>query len=822
MNRYEPAAVEAKWQKVWESEQAFITPNPAPGDDAVRTQYVLEMLPYPSGALHMGHVKNYTIGDALCHQRRRRGFSVLHPMGYDAFGLPAENAAIREGAHPRDVTTRNIVAIRTQMKRMGWSIDWSRELSTCEPEYYRWTQWIFLQLYERGLAYKKEAAVNWCPDCQTVLANEQVIDGLCERSGTVVVSKVLSQWYFRITEYAQRLLDDMELLEDWPERVLTMQRNWIGRSEGATVRFHQRDLDRDIPVYTTRPDTLFGATFFIVAPEHPMVAELVAGTEREEAVLEYVKRTAARSEEERGKDHSKTGVDTGRTITNPVTGAEIPIWIADYVLMGYGTGAIMAVPAHDERDHEFALAHGLPIVPVVRPAGGEPPDGEAYTSHSADEVMLNSGRFDGMRADEAFGAIVEMLQADGRGEPTVNYRLRDWLISRQRYWGCPIPIVTCADCGLVAVPDEQLPVVLPDVTDYRPKGQSPLAAASDWVNTTCPSCGGPATRETDTMDTFMCSSWYFLRYVDPHDATAAWQRRDVDGWLPVDQYIGGVEHAILHLLYSRFFTKVLYDAGHVGFKEPFARLFTQGMIYKDGAKMSKSKGNIVAPDELADRWGADALRLYVLFMGPPEDDAEWTDGGIGGAFRFLQRTWNLAHEVAQSGHGIVRDAGDPAALSPDGLAIARKAHWAIDKATRDSERRFHFNTAIAAGMELLNEISRVRASAEPAAAAFATTALVSLMQPFVPHVCEELWGVLGGERLWREPWPTADERFLVSDRVTIVVQINGKVRARLELPAGVADDEVRAQALAAVASQLEARVPRRVIVVPRKLVNIVV
>ncbi len=821
MNRYEPAAVEAKWQKVWETEQAFITPNPAPGD-AARTQYVLEMLPYPSGELHMGHVKNYTIGDALCHQRRRRGFTVLHPMGYDAFGLPAENAAIREGGHPRDVTTRNIAAIRSQMQRMGWSIDWSRELSTCEPEYYRWTQWIFLQLFERGLAYKKEAAVNWCPDCQTVLANEQVIDGLCERSGTVVVSKVLSQWYFRITEYAQRLLDDMALLEDWPERVLTMQRNWIGRSEGATVRFHQGDLDRDIPVYTTRPDTLFGATFFIIAPEHPLVPELVAGSEREAAVLDYVRHTSARSEEDRAQDKSKSGVDTGRTITNPVTGAEIPIWIADYVLMGYGTGAIMAVPAHDERDHEFAVAHGLPIVPVVRPADGEPPEGEAYTSHSADEVMLNSGRFDGLRADEALRAIVEMLQADGRGEPTVNYRLRDWLISRQRYWGCPIPIVSCPGCGLVAVPDDQLPVVLPDVADYRPKGQSPLATATEWVNTTCPTCGGPATRETDTMDTFMCSSWYFLRYVDPNDSTAAWQREDVDRWLPVDQYIGGVEHAILHLLYARFFTKVLYDGGFLGFKEPFARLFTQGMIYKDGAKMSKSKGNIVAPDELADRWGADSLRLYVLFMGPPEDDAEWSDGGIGGAFRFLQRTWNLVHEVKAAGSGVELDAGDPAALSPEGLLVARKAHWAIDKATRDSEQRFHFNTAIAAGMELLNEISRARDSAEPRAVAFATTALVSLMQPFVPHVAEELWEVLGGKRLWTEPWPTADDRFLTSDTVTIVVQINGKVRARVEVAAGLSDDEVQARALDAVAAHLDGREPRRVIVVPGKLVNIVV
>ena len=820
MNRYDPAAVEARWQKVWEAEEAFVTPNPAPGD-AARTQYVLEMLPYPSGELHMGHVKNYTIGDALCHQRRRRGFTVLHPMGYDAFGLPAENAAIREGGHPRDVTTRNIAAIRTQMQRMGWSIDWSRELSTCEPEYYRWTQWIFLQLFERGLAYKKEAAVNWCPDCQTVLANEQVIDGLCERSGTVVVSKVLSQWYFRITEYAQRLLDDMALLEDWPERVLTMQRNWIGRSEGATVRFHQRDLAADVSVFTTRPDTLFGATFFVMAPEHPLVAPLVAGTPSECAVSEYVSRTSARSEEDRAQDKSKSGIDTGRTITNPMTGGEIPIFVADYVLMGYGTGAIMAVPAHDERDHAFALAHELPIVPVLAPASGELPDGEAYTAHSADEIMRNSGAFDGLRADEAYPAIVQMLQQRGTGESTISYRLRDWLISRQRYWGCPIPIVTCEGCGLVAVPESQLPVELPEVEDYRPKGMSPLATATDWVATTCPTCGGPAMRETDTMDTFMCSSWYFLRYVDPHDGNAAWQREDVDRWLPVDQYIGGVEHAILHLLYSRFFTKVFYDAGLVGFKEPFARLFTQGMIYKDGAKMSKSKGNIVAPDALIERFGADTLRLYVLFMGPPEDDAEWTDGGISGAHRFLQRTWNLVHEVAAAGGVATRSYAPAEAPSAASLQLVRKAHWAIDKSTRDAERRFHFNTATAAAMELLNEASRLRETADPAAVSFVTTTLVSLIQPFVPHVAEELWEVLGGERLWTEPWPSADERYLVADVVTIVVQVNGKLRARLEVAAGASDDEVRALALAAVSEQIDGNEPKRVIVVPGKLVNIV-
>ena len=824
MERYDPAAVEAKWQEVWEAAEAFITPNPEPGEDASRLQYVLEMLPYPSGDLHMGHVKNYTIGDALCHQRRRHGLRVLHPMGYDAFGLPAENAAIREGRHPRDVTNDNIAAIRKQMKRMGWSIDWSRELSTAEPEYYRWTQWIFLLLFERGLANKREAPVNWCPVDQTVLANEQVIDGHCERCGALVESRTLAQWYFSITDYAQRLLDDMQLLEDWPERVLSMQRNWIGRSEGAEVLFYQRDLEASISVFTTRPDTLYGATFFVLAPEHPLIPTLVAGTDRESEVLDYVRHHSARPEEERAQDKAKTGVDTGKTITNPVTGEEIPIWVADYVLLGYGTGAIMAVPAHDERDFEFAQAHGLPIVPVVRPADGELPEGEAYTAHTADEVLINSGAFTGMRADEGYAAIVASLEERALGKPTITYRLRDWLISRQRYWGCPIPIISCPACGLVPVPDDQLPVVLPEIEDYRPKGQPPLATATDWVNVPCPKCGGPAQRETDTMDTFMCSSWYYIRYVDPHDSDAAWERDDVDRWLPVDQYIGGVEHAILHLLYSRFFTKVFYDAGLVGFKEPFQRLFTQGMIYKDGAKMSKSKGNVVAPDELVARYGADALRLYVLFLGPPEDDAEWNDGGIAGCYRFLQRLWTMVGGLAEDGVRVTASPPSPAGLSEDGLALARKAHWAIDKSTRDSAERFHFNTAVAAAMELLNETAARRGAAEPEVVGFAASALISLIQPYAPHIAEELWSLLGGERLWCEPWPEADAAFLTHDTLEIAVQVNGKLRGRFSAPAGSSDDELSelARALPNVASHLQGHELVRVIVVPGKLVNFVV
>ncbi|MDX6570307.1 MAG: leucyl-tRNA synthetase [Gaiellales bacterium] len=824
MERYDPGTIEPRWQRLWESERAFDTPNPAdPRADGTSTSYVLEMLPYPSGELHMGHVKNYTMGDVLCHQRRRAGLAVLHPMGYDAFGLPAENAAIREGGHPREVTERNIAAIRRQMKRMGWSIDWSRELSTHEPEYYRWTQWIFLQLYERGLAYKKDSPVKWCPVDQTVLANEQVIDGHCERCGSLVEARTLEQWYFKITAYADRLLDDMALLEDWPERVLTMQRNWIGRSHGAQVRFHQPELEIDLPVFTTRPDTLYGATFFVLAPEHPEVARLVAGTPREQEVLDYVRRTAAFSEEERAQDKAKSGVDTGQIVVNPVSGERIPIWVADYVLMGYGTGAIMAVPAHDERDWEFAQTHGLPVRQVVAPRQGEASNSGAYIAHGDDEVLVNSGPHTGLSSNDAKQAIVEELEHRGDGEGRIAYRLRDWLISRQRYWGCPIPMVTCPDCGLVPVPEDQLPVVLPDIEDYRPKGRSPLAAAEDWVQTTCPRCGGAARRETDTMDTFVDSSWYFLRYVDPRNDTAAFERAMVDHWLPVRQYIGGVEHAILHLLYARFFTKVLYDAGLVGFLEPFARLFTQGMIYRNGAKMSKSKGNVIAPDELVERYGADTTRLYTLFMGPPEQDAEWNDEAVAGAYRFCERSWRTVLSISESGRGIVRDAGDPAALDAASLELARKAHWTIDKVTRDIAERLHFNTAIAACMELLNSLAS-SGEATPAVRRFAAGVLCSLAQPFVPHLSEELWSRLGGSELWREAWPVADPRFLATDSVTVVVQVNGKLRGRFDGPVGLGREALieLAESLENVQSHLASVEVVKVVVVPDKLVNFVV
>jgi leucyl-tRNA synthetase len=806
MERYDPQAIEAKWQRVWEDERAFTVPNPEPGDEGERKTYVLEMLPYPSGELHMGHVRNYMLGDVVSHFRRRNGYRVLRPMGYDAFGLPAENAAIQEGRHPRELTERNIAAIRSQMRRLGWAIDWNREVSTHEPEYYRWTQWLFLRFYEQGLAYRKEAPVKWCPNDQTVLANEQVIDGRCERCGAEVEARNLEQWFFRITAYADRLLDEMALLEDWPERVLTMQRNWIGRSEGADVLFRVEELDVDIEVFTTRPDTLFGATFFVLAPEHPLVPRLVDGTPQEAEVLEYVRHATARSAVER-EEKEKDGVFTGRFATNPVNGKRIPIWVADYVLMEYGTGAIMAVPAHDERDYAFAQRYELPVKTVVLPAdAGEVETEGAFVAHTEDERLVDSGQFSGMASPEAQQAIVEWLVERGLGRPAVRYRLRDWLLSRQRYWGCPIPIVYCDSCGIVPVAESDLPVVLPEVEEYLPKGRSPLATAEDWLRVPCPSCGGEGRRETDTMDTFVDSSWYFIRYCDPHNDRAPFDREIADYWLPVNQYIGGIEHAILHLLYARFFTKVMNDVGLVGFREPFARLFTQGMLYRHGAKMSKSKGNVISPDDYVERYGADAVRMYLLFLGPVDQDAEWQDTGFEGVVRFLNKLWRTV-QVA-SGEG---------SEGP----LARKAHETIAKVTDDIGRRFVLNTPIAAVMELVNELARDPEG--PGARSAAETA-VSLIQPYAPHVAEELWSALGHERLWEQPWPVADEAQLRRETFELVIQVNGKVRDRVEASVDESEDELvaRAKASPRVQAHLDGKEIRQTIVVPRKLVNLVV
>jgi leucyl-tRNA synthetase len=825
---YDPKAIEAKWQQLWAGEKTWEVANPGqPGYDAEKPKsYVLEMLPYPSGEPHVGHLKCYAVGDAIAHFRRRHGFEVIHPMGYDAFGLPAENNAIKTGEPPRAATERSIESFRRQFREWGISVDWSRELGTHTPEYYRWTQWIFLRLLERGLAYRDEAPVQWCPKDATVLANEQVVDGRCERCGTPVVQRKLEQWFFKITEYAERLLADFDLLESWPEHVVTMQRNWIGRSEGAEVTFDCEELDLDFPVFTTRPDTLFGATFFVLAPEHPELERLVAGTPAEAAVREYVDQVARESAEERGdEDRPKTGVGLGRSVVNPVNGERIPMFVADYVLMEYGTGAIMAVPAHDTRDYEFAKAFALPIRRVIE--GSDPEvarDGEGLP-YPGDGPMTGSGRFDGEDNREAYEEIVAWLAAEGRGESAVNYRLRDWLVSRQRYWGAPIPVVYCDECGIVPVPDDQLPVELPEVEDYAPQGRSPLAAAEEWVATECPRCGSPARRETDTMDTFVDSSWYFIRYLDPRNEEAAWDRAAADHWLPVDQYIGGVEHAILHLMYARFITKALADLDLLSVQEPFANLFAQGMITRDGAKMSKSKGNTVSPAEYVERYGADTARAYVCFMGPPERGGDWSDEGVEGVNRFLSRLWRLCEEVGEKDV----DEADAGAAEGEARELLAKVHWAIDKVSRDFERGFQFNTAIAAVMELVNDVYRVKDDVYgddggTAAVAFATATAASLIFPFAPHLGAEIWERLRGGRVWEEPWPRADPELLSSDTVTLVVQVNGKLRDRIEAAADAPEAELLALARTSekVRRHLDGREIVKEIVVPGKLVNLVV
>jgi leucyl-tRNA synthetase len=825
---YDPKAIERKWQQVWAEEKTWEVANPGqPGAEVSKPKsYVLEMLPYPSGEPHVGHLKCYAVGDAIAHFRRRHGFEVIHPMGYDSFGLPAENNAIKTGEPPRVATERSIESFRRQFREWGISIDWSRELATHTPEYYRWTQWIFLQLFEKGLAYREEAEVNWCPKDATVLANEQVVDGRCERCGTEVIQKNLEQWFFRITEYADRLLEDFDALESWPEHVITMQRNWIGRSEGAEVVFRCEEVDLDFQVFTTRPDTLFGATFFVLAPEHPELERLVAGTPAEEEVREYLNRVGRESAEERGaEDREKTGVALGRSVVNPVNGEPIPMFVADYVLMEYGTGAIMAVPGHDSRDYEFAQKFGLPVKRVIEGEDPETARDDEGLPFAGDGQMTNSGRFDGKHNREAYGEMVDWLASEGRGKPAVNYRLRDWLVSRQRYWGAPIPVVYCEQCGIVPVPVEQLPVELPEIEDYAPQGKSPLAAAEDWVATECPRCGAAARRETDTMDTFVDSSWYFLRYLDVQNNDAAWERGAADHWMPVDQYIGGVEHAILHLMYARFFTKALADLGHLGVQEPFANLFTQGMITRDGAKMSKSKGNTVSPGDYVERYGADTARTYVCFMGPPERGGDWTDEGVEGVNRFLSRLWRLSEEVETR-----TEAGSPGpAAGGDARELLSKAHWAIDKATRDFNRGFQFNTVISAVMELVNDAYRLKdglyGSPEGGAALrFATATAASLIFPFAPHLGSEIYERLTGGRVWEQPWPEADPELLASDTVTLVVQVNGKLRDRIEAPAEAPKEELLrlARESEKVARHLDGQQIVKEIVVPGKLVNLVV
>jgi leucyl-tRNA synthetase len=756
----------------------------------------------------MGHVLNYTLGDVLTHYRRRTGWSVLRPMGFDSFGLPAENAAIREGGHPHEITERNIAGIRRDMRRLGWVIDWDRETSAHEPEYYRWTQWLFLRFFEAGLAYRKEAPVNWCPKDQTVVANEYVVDGKCERCGTPVVARNMEQWFFKITAYADQLLEDLDLI-DWPEKTKTIQRNWIGRSEGAEILFRVAELDIDIPVFTTRPDTLFGATFFALSSEHPLVERLAAGTPHEGEVAEYVLRTASRSREER-ETKEKDGVFTGRFVVNPATGEQIPVWVTDFVLMDYGTGAIGGVPAHDERDYEFAERYDLPMRRVVEPAEGEVAENEVFVTHTENERLVNSGEFSGLPAPEGATKIVEWLRERGRGAPAISYRLRDWSMSRQRYWGCPIPIVHCEDDGMVPVPEDQLPVLLPEIEDYRPKGKPPLASNEEWINVPCPKCGRPARREADTMDTFVDSSWYFLRYCDPHNDQAPWDRRIVDYWMPVDQYIGGIDHATGHLLYARFFVKALNDFGLLGVREPFQRLFHQGWVRQGGTKMSKTKGNVTGPDQLVSMYGADAVRLYILFMGPADQDMEWTEEGVEGISRFLRRLWRIVNEVAEE---------SPA--SDEVTDLTRAAHRTIAKVSDDVSRRSQFNTPIAAVMELVNELGR---SPEDPGARFVAESAVSLLQPYAPHIGEELWSRLGHERLWEQPWPEADPALLERETFELVIQVNGRVRDRVEVSADASEEELVAQARSSprVQAFLDGKEIRKEIVVPGKLVNLVV
>ncbi|MDQ2894732.1 MAG: leucine--tRNA ligase [Actinomycetota bacterium] len=817
--RYQPDQIEPRWQALWAQEGTWEVSNEPDGRPA---SYVLEMLPYPSGEPHIGHLKNYAIGDAVAHFHRRTGRRVLHPMGYDAFGLPAENHAIRTGVHPRQSTDESIASFQRAFRRWGISIDWTREFATHEPTYYRWTQWIFLKLLEHGLAYRKEAAVNWCPHDATVLANEQVIDGHCERCGHEVEIRQLEQWFFRITDYADRLLDDLDTIR-WPEHVKAMQRNWIGRSEGAEVSFRCEELGIDYAVFTTRPDTLFGATFFVLAPEHPDIERLAAGTEHEADVHRYVNRALTESHADRGAaDKPKTGVPLGRTVTNPVTGEQIPMYVADYVLMEYGTGAVMAVPAHDQRDFDFARAYELPIRQVVAPADGAgvAADG-AFVAHSDDEHLINSGDFTGLSTTEGRTAIVAALHGEGIGHASVNFRLRDWLLSRQRYWGCPIPVIYCERCGLVPVPEDQLPVELPEVEDYRPRGRSPLAAAVDWVTTTCPACGGPGRRETDTMDTFVDSSWYFLRYCDAGNDTAPWDPAALAEWMPVDQYIGGVEHAILHLLYARFFVKALADMDLVAVQEPFSALFTQGMILgPDGQKMSKSRGNVISPQPIVERFGIDAARCYVLFIGPPDQDAAWSETSLEGVHRFLSRLWRLGDELSQG--TPPGPAEPPADLEGNALALVRKANWAIDKVTGDLSGRFAFNTAIAAVMELVNELYR-HPESDPAARRFATATAASLLFPFAPHLGSEVYERLTGDRVWEQPWPEADPAMLVADTFELVCMVNGKVRDRVPAPSGAPREELERLALDArgVQAHLNGHPIVKVIVVPDKLVNVV-
>ena len=846
---YDAQAIESRWMKAWDDENLF-----AVDTDATKPKkYVLEMFPYPSGDLHMGHARNYTIGDAMARQARMRGFDVLHPIGFDAFGLPAENAAIKHNTQAAAWTYKNMDQALATMRRMGFSYDLDRTVKTCSPDYYRWGQWIFEKMWEKGLVYRKKNPVNWCPTCKTVLANEQVTEGKCWRCGTEPEKRDLEQWYYKITEYSQELLDDLEKLPGWPERVKQMQANWIGRSEGAEVDFTLCDADGEpiegdegkITVFTTRADTLFGVSFFVLAPEYARLHELVEGTQYEEAVTKIVEDSKHISAVERAQGTlEKHGAFTGRYVVNPVNGEKIPVWVADYVVADYGTGAVMAVPCGDQRDFEFARKYDLPIVPIILDdedraaveASGETIDTfHAETvdwdcAHAAEGTLVQSGKYTGMRGgkhSEGESAIVADLEAMGCGRRKVEFRLRDWLISRQRYWGAPIPIIYCPDCGEVLVPEAELPVRLPADVKFDAGSVSPLATSESFVNCTCPKCGKPARRETDTMDTFLCSSWYYLRYTDPKNDTAPFSKEAVDYWAPVDQYIGGIEHAILHLLYSRFFMKVLRDAGLVKYDEPFTNLLTQGMVIKDGAKMSKSLGNVVSPEEIISKYGADTARLFIMFAAPPERELEWSDQGVEGSFRFINRVWRIVShfqgELAQKVTGY-----DTSKLDEADKELRRVLHNTIKKVTDDIEQRFNFNTAISAMMELVNALYVYKEAQKNYNAGLVyetVSALLRLLAPFVPHVTEELWhGVIDADSsVHAQSWPKAEAEAMKVDNVEIVLQVNGKVKGRLVVPAEAGREELEKLALADehIAAMVDVGKIVKIVCVPGRLVNIV-
>ena len=831
MSEYNFKSIEVKWQSYWEENKSF----KAERDSSKKKYYLLEMFPYPSGRIHMGHVRNYGIGDAIARFMRMKGFNVLHPIGWDAFGLPAENAAIQNNTHPAQWTEDNIAAMQVQLRRLGLSYDWDREIATCRPEYYRWNQWCFLKFYEKGLVYRKKSQVNWCNTCNTVLANEQVIDGCCWRCDGEAEDRFQEGWFFKITDYADRLLDGCRQLSGkWPEQVLAMQSNWIGKSYGAEVNFKIKEKNEVIKVFTTRPDTLYGATFMVLAPEHPLVRKLSLGTEQEIAVEKFVNKAKQEDKVTRTSETGeKNGVFTGAYAVNPLTGEDIPVWCANFVLMDYGTGAIMSVPAHDQRDLDFARKYDLPVRMVIQPVEGPLDESNMIDAFSANGVMVNSGSFNGLFSDEAKSKVCEYLEGAKIGKASVNFRLRDWGVSRQRYWGTPIPIIQCDECGLIPVPEDQLPIQLPLDVDLGNRGQSPLTSLAEFYKTQCPECGKLARRETDTLDTFVCSSWYFNRYTSPDNNQVAFNSDDLDYWMPVDQYVGGIEHAILHLLYSRFFHLVFKDLGFIKSDEPFDRLLTQGMVIKDGAKMSKSKGNVVDPDEIIQNYGADTARLFILFAAPPAKDLEWNSQGVEGCYRFLKRVWRIFDDFLSD----IKEAGSiPKGYetsSKELRELRRITHVTIGRVTDDIQTRMQFNTAIAAVMEFVNHLYAFRdnwflkdnSDGARAIVRESFDTLILLLSPFAPHIAEEMWSLLGHKTsIVQVEWPVFNKDFTTTEKLLIVVQLNGKVRQRITVSSSSSQEDIKSLALndSKIKEQIKGQEIKKVIVVPGKLVNIVV